>query len=254
MNLFTAELEFELASIKRYPLNYLSNIILLVMMFFGIFWGGALLGANPIGNTFTSMILGYSLWILIVQTVGNMGMQISSEAQTGTLEQLYLMPVNPVKTFFIKSLVNLIFSITYSILILLILMAFTGRWVHISLSAGIPYLLALVAVLGLGYFIASLSLRYKRIGVTLQIAQYIYLGLILYDFRTANSFIKLLGYVIPIEPMVNWIQDIVNNTNFNLGFNLTLSICNAAVWLILGILYFKRADYITKKEGTVAFF
>ncbi|MDF7639864.1 ABC transporter permease [Lactobacillus sp. ESL0791] len=255
MRLFAAELENELVWIKRYPLNYLSNIALYLIMFFGIFLGGSTLtGANIIGRSFTSAILGFSLWTLITSTLDNMGFSISQEAETGTLEQLYLMPVNPVKTFLVKGFVNLIYSAVYSLVILFFLMLFTGKWLHAGIIVVVPFLLALISVTGLGYLIAGLTLRYKRIGATLQIAQFIYLGLLLTDFRSFSGGLSYVGNILPVEPMVYWIQDSVNDAAVNVPLNLLICSLNAVIWLILGMLFFNHVNNKVKKDGTVAFF
>ncbi len=116
-----------------------------------------------------------------------------NNAKSGILEQQYLMPISTKRLFLNKSIVNMLMSFVQAILILILVMFFTNHWIKFPAVMVIPFLLALVVTVGLGYLIVSLVLRFKRIGSTLIIFQYIYLGVLLINFENYNGITKYLS-------------------------------------------------------------
>lgn len=248
MKSFKAECWYQIYLYKRYLFNYLSDLFLLILMFMGIFWSGTLVGNGIIGSSLNATVIGYVLWTLIQNTISQMGMTVANEARNGILEQQYLMPISTKQLFFNKSIVNIITSTVQVTLVLLLIMFFTGHWLNLSLLTLLPFSLTLIATIGLGYVVVSLVLRFKRIGSTLIIFQYIYLAVLLINFEYYSSTIKILSCLLPICPMVSWIRLIVNQHSYNLPFYLVGSLFNAAFWLIIGLLVFNLTNKYIKQK------
>ena len=159
---------------KRYLYSYISDLFLVILMFMAIFWGGTLVGNGVVGTSLNASVVGYVLWTLIQSTISQMGMVVSNEAQNGILEQQYLMPISEKRLYFNKSIVNIAVSIIQACLALVIIMSLTNHWIIFPAVVLLPFSLALAVTVGLGYLIVSLVLRFKRIGSTLVIFQYIY--------------------------------------------------------------------------------
>ena len=123
-----------------------------------------------------------------------------------------------------------------------------------SLVTIIPFTLSLIVTIGLGYLIVSLVLRFKRIGSTLIIFQYIYLGILLTNFENYPFFIKIVSFFLPICPMVSWMRLAVNNKFYDWWFYLLGSLFNTILWLVIGILIFSLADKYVKRNGTLALY
>ena len=175
MTSFKAELWRQFYLYKRYSFNYISDFFLLILMFMAIFWGGSLVGGGVLGKSLNALVVGYVLWSLIQNTISQMGTTVMNNAKSGILEQQYLMPISTKRLFLNKSIVNMLMSFVQAILILIVVMFFTNHWIKFPTVMVIPFLLSLVVTVGLGYLIVSLVLRFKRIGSTLIICQYIYL-------------------------------------------------------------------------------
>lgn len=175
MTSFKAELWRQFYLYKRYSFNYISDFFLLILMFMAIFWGGSLVGGGVLGKSLNALVVGYVLWSLIQNTISQMGTTVMNNAKSGILEQQYLMPISTKRLFLNKSIVNMLMSFVQAILILIVVMFFTNHWIKFPTVMVIPFLLSLVVTVGLGYLIVSLVLRFKRIGSTLIIFQYIYL-------------------------------------------------------------------------------
>lgn len=254
MTSFKAEIWRQVWLYKRYSFNYFSDFVLLIMMFMAIFFGGALLGGGVLGTSLNALVIGYILWTLIQNTISQMGMSLTSQMQNGILEQQFLMPISTRRLFFNKSLVNIIVSTVQAILALLIIMMLTDHWIKFSIILVIPFVLALVTTIGLGYLVVSLILHFKRIGSTLVIFQYVYLGVLLTNFEHFSLGIKYLSCLLPIFPMVSWMRLSVNQHGYSLGFYLGASLFNAVLWLAIGLVMFEITNCNVRKNGSLALY
>lgn len=239
---------------KRYLYSYISDLFLVILMFMAIFWGGTLVGNGVVGTSLNASVVGYVLWTLIQSTISQMGMVVSNEAQNGILEQQYLMPISEKRLYFNKSIVNIAVSIIQACLALVIIMSLTNHWIIFPAVVLLPFSLALAVTVGLGYLIVSLVLRFKRIGSTLVIFQYIYLAILLINFEKYSLVTKYFFCFLPICPMVGWIRLAVNHQNYNSEFYLMGSIFNAILWITIGLVVFKFTDKYVKKKGTLALY
>lgn len=254
MTSFKAELWRQFYLYKRYAFNYISDFFLLILMFMAIFWGGSLVGGGVLGKSLNALVVGYVLWSLIQNTTMQMGTTVMNNAKSGILEQQYLMPISTKRLFLNKSIVNMLMSFVQAILILIVVMFFTNHWIKFPAVMVIPFLLSLVVTVGLGYLIVSLVLRFKRIGSTLIVFQYIYLGVLLINFENYNGITKYLSCLLPICPMVSWMRLAINNRAYNTAFYLGGSLFNAVLWLLIGLLVFNLTNRFVKKSGTLSLY
>lgn len=252
MTSFKAEIWRQVWLYKKYPFNYFSDFVLLIMMFMAIFFGGALVGGGVLGTSLNALVIGYILWILIQNTISQMGMSVTNQMQNGILEQQFLMPISTRRLFFNKSIVNIIVSAIQAILALLIIMLLTDHWISFSIILIIPFVLSLITTIGLGYLIVSLVLHFKRIGSTLVIFQYVYLGILLTNFENFSFAIKCLSCLLPIFPMVSWMRLAVNQHAYSFIFYLAASLFNAVFWLLVGLIMFEITNHNVKKNGSLA--
>ena len=109
----------------------------------------------------------------------------------------------------------------------------------------------IIIVILLLIVVLAITLRYKRIGSTLEVGQYIYLGLILFDFYNGDVWLREIGNTIPLYPMIYWIKEIVNGEVKDQMNLISISIINAFVWLLLGIVIFKLTVRKIKQDGTL---
>ncbi|WP_025080889.1 ABC transporter permease [Lactobacillus hamsteri] len=252
MTSLKAEFWREIWIYKRYPMEQITNLFLVVLIFMAIFWGGSLVGSGIVGSSLNSLVVGYTLWTLIQNTISEMAQTVVSQAESGIVEQQYLMPISSKRLFFNKSIVNIVFSLIQSILVLIAVMWLTNHWIKLPLIVVIPFILSLMTTIGLGYLMSSLVLRFKRVGSILIIFQYVYLAVLLTDFENYSIIIKILSCLLPISPMVSWIRLAINSHVYNLNFYLVGSIFNTILWLIIGVIIFNLADKYVKKNGTLA--
>lgn len=110
----------------------------------------------------------------------------------------------------------------------------------------------MLVTVGLGYLIVSLVLKFKRIGSTLVIFQYVYLGILLINFENYPLSIKYLSFLLPICPMVSWMRLIVNQRTYNFSFYLMSYLFNEILWLVIGFFIFEITNQKVRKAGSLA--
>nr|WP_260307815.1 ABC transporter permease [Lactobacillus johnsonii] len=254
MTTLKAEFHRELIIYRRYLFSSVSDLVLTILMFMGIFWGSNLISAGIIGSSLSALIVGFTLWTTIQNTCSMLGNNVMGNAKSGVLQQLYLMPISSKRLFFNKGIVNVIVSLLQSVVVCLVLMVLTGQWIHFAPIIILPGLLSLVTLFGLGYLIVSVVLKFKRVGSFLAICQYFYLGVLLTQFENAPSLIKNIANLLPLVPMVSWIRMAINGIQYNVAYYLIFSITNAIFWIIVGSIVFNRVDRNIKQNGTLSFF
>src|SRR5699024_977821 len=91
---FIAELRRSMIEFKRYPTEFLSQVFLVVLIFYGIFLGGTYIkGGEIMADRLSIVIISYMMWLLVLEAIGSMGYTISEEAKNGNLEQIFLSPL-----------------------------------------------------------------------------------------------------------------------------------------------------------------
>lgn len=254
MNTFKAEIGLKIAQFKRYPTDFLSELFMLVLIFVGIFGSGEIVGNGVNSASFKSLLMSYMLWILIQQTIGNMGGEISYEAQTGTIEQLYTMPTSSEKIFFAKNVVSALSSIVEMIITLIIIMLINSVWINFPLMLLFPLILAFLTIIGVGYLIASIVLLTKQFSNLLQIIEYVYLPILLIKFDYSPLSNTLLEIIVPVHKIANWMTLIINHQNYNFNLYMVISIVDCLLWLMLGLTAFKKANNLAKHSGKIGNF
>ena len=224
MTTLKAEFQRELIIYRRYLFSSISDLVLTILMFMGIFWGSNLISTGIIGSSLPALIIGFTLWTTIQNTCSMLGNGVMNNAKSGVLQQLYLMPVSSKKLFFNKSIVNIIVSLVQSIVVCLVLMLLTGQGIHFAPIIIWPAILSLVALFGLGYLITSVVLKFKRVGSFLAICQYFYLGVLLTQFENTPVLIKNIANLLPLVPMVSWMRMAIRCAWLLMEFTIMLHI------------------------------
>ena len=96
----------------RYPIQIFTGVVILYVLFMGIFTGAALLAgggkAQSFGSNLDALVIGYCMWFFAVMAINSMSVDIENEARQGTLEQIWLHTTNFLSLIWIRGLVKVI--------------------------------------------------------------------------------------------------------------------------------------------------
>lgn len=163
----------------RYLFNTLSGLITLYIVFALMFYGAKSIGAGTmgLGNTLEGMFAGYVTWMLAIMGCTELAWTITSEAQSGTLEQLYLSPLGYKWILAFGQSFSFVANVVNGVLITVSMSITTGQPIHLDLPSIVPVELAIyLQALGLGFALAGLALIFKRIQAFFQVVQFALIG------------------------------------------------------------------------------
>ncbi|QSO46394.1 ABC transporter permease [Alicyclobacillus mengziensis] len=247
-----SEIRREWILFRRYPTELLSQLVVIVVAFYGLFLGASYMaGSRMVGGRLDAVIIGYLLWTLAMGAVGAMGWDIMNEAQNGTLEQVMLSPLGLMKILLLRSIVLFIYNILFTAVVLFIIMWLTGRHLSVSGSEVVPFGLAMACAIGIGYLVASVTILFKRSNQFLGLLQFVLLFLVMAPFASLHGWRRLASVMVPIAPMNAMLRQMMIAGGGLTGPHnwLLWSVLNAGIWLLLGMFVFVKASKRAKRKG-----
>jgi ABC-2 type transport system permease protein len=240
--------------------DYKFSLMMEMLSIFLVFLGAMFLaGQGSVTQAqVSSTILGFIITFYALGTLSNMSYSLMSEAQAGTLEQMYMSPAPSQLIVLGRSFSGLI-STTIQLLILLTVMMtlFRVRFAF-PLDAVAILLITMVGLLGFGYVMGGLTLVFKQIGPLSNI-----LG---------NFIFIANGTFLPVEFMPTWLATFVKFIPSTLGIialrrvvlegetlatliqdgSLTLLTGYSIAFFVLGWFLYALCENVARRQGSLA--
>lgn len=250
-DLFLAELRRAWIQFKRYPAEAIGGIFIITSVFYGLFLSTQYI-AGPglkLGDRLDSIIVGYILWTMVTFILFDIAGNLQNEAQTGTLEQLFLSSYSAPRLFFTRAVANLLVQFLLIGVILLIIMTLTGRFLSFPILLILPLLSIIFAGYGLSFVIGSFTLIFKRIQQLLVIVQFSLLFLLTAPTEEWSGAGRIVGYLLPMSPGAGLLRDLMARQQGLDWSRLAIAFLNGGVYLAIGALVFRWAERHTKLRG-----
>lgn len=239
-----------------YKFNVLVQLIMIGIIFLG---ASFLLGGgqfNP--EQLTSLFLGYIVWFYARIVIMSTSSDIIGEAESGTLEQMYMTPA-PTEVLILGRVLATLLTTTLMVLL-------TGIVLLLIMHINIPLtwealpilLLTLAGLFGFALTLGGAALVFKQIESLADLLQ--------------NLLLFLTGSLLPLSKFPGWLAgisrtlpitqgiDVLRNVELN-GQSLTQTwtngslgwlILNSALYLVSGWLIFKWCERIAKQQGSLS--
>lgn len=243
--------------ILRYPVDYLSGVAILYFLFVGIFYGvktNVAADAPGMDATLDGLVLGTAMWFFTISTFNQYRVVLEMEAVTGTLEQLFLSPVRFVYLLFTRSIVGFFYSVVAVSMLLVLIMATTGRWLEIDIAPVLLVMvLAMIGVAGIALMLGGLSLIFKRLGQLNTIVQFGFIFLAYPPIEKLSPAMQTFAYSLPLARGMTLLRGMVIEgwalTDPVALANLASLALNSAVYLVLGTAAYLLSERIAKEHG-----
>ncbi|WP_114747196.1 ABC transporter permease [Falsibacillus pallidus] len=251
---FIAEFKKEWIDMKRYPIEWVSSLILLIVIFYGIFLGASYISGKMIqGENLSYTIVSYAQYTLLMGPIYLMGLGIVREAQHGTLEQLFLAPVGISSILIIRSVVTFFYQIIMMLVILEVIMLLTGKHLNMSFAIIIPLITTYLTSIGIGFLITSIAVVSKRISQFLDLLQFVFLFLVMIPFTDFKGPFQWIAILVPYAPSSGWLRDVMIHNRMGTPLIVMVGgILNGILWLSLGLFIFKRCVKVAKRRATLS--
>lgn len=254
IELFLAELRRRWIEFRRYPVEAIAGIFLFSVIFYGLFLSTRYI-AGPsfqLGDRLDSIIIGYVLWALVSFIQASIAGELQREAQTGTLEQLFLSRYGAIPVFLMRTLADLTLQLTLIICILLIIMALTGSRLSFPPALLLPFVTVLLGAYGFAFILGSLALLLKRVQQLLFIFQFPLLFLLSVPTETWTGPAQILTQLLPMTTGAGLLRALMargESLNFTL---LIIAFVNGAAYLAVGLVLFRLAEREAKRRGMLS--
>ncbi|GAB4204576.1 MAG: hypothetical protein Fur006_59860 [Coleofasciculaceae cyanobacterium] len=122
LELFLAEFRRSWILFVRYPIEAIGGIVFTTAIFYALFLSARYIAgpASQFGDRLDAIVVGYVLWDLLLFIMTDISGRLQYEAQTGTLEQLFLSPFGAPVIFVMRALASLVLHLALTVTILLI--------------------------------------------------------------------------------------------------------------------------------------
>lgn len=249
--LFLAELKRSWIQFTRYSTEAIGGIIIITAVFYGLFLSARYIaGPNlQFGDRLDVIIVGYVLWTLVIFIINDIAATLQIEAQTGTLEQLFLSPFSAPTVFLTRALASLMLQLTIIFSVLLIIIALTRSQLSFPPSLLLPLLTVVLGAYGLAFTIGSLALLLKRVQQLFGIFQFALLSLLTVPTETWTGQMRLVGLLLPMMPGAGLLRDLMARGQILNPISLAIALVNGVAYFALGLCLFSWAERETKRRG-----
>lgn len=234
----------------RYPIDAVLEILLIIILFGVLFYGGTLVAGQAISNSIEGLIVGFFLFTFANLAYQGLTSAIGSEASWGTLERHYLTPFGFGPVMFAKAIALMFRRFLTSSIILAVILVMTRTRLNLPLLTVVSVAtLAIASVLGLGFATSGLGVLYKRIDAVNSLLGFGFVGLIaapVFDLWWAKFLPLVQGSALLQRSMKNGIRI----WEFD-SVALALLLVVAVFYLTIGYVVFSLATRRARRLGTL---
>ncbi|MFZ0774538.1 MAG: ABC transporter permease [Candidatus Sulfotelmatobacter sp.] len=257
MRALRIEIRLGFVKMVRYPLQTLTSMLVLYLLFIGMFYGSKFLAGTGIGapvdhsRNAVDAIAAYLLWFLSLFAIDSMSQSISEEAQTGTLEQLYLSRWNLPLMLFMRFVATLLVSVAMLLPLLGLMTISTGVSMGLRLAESLPLiLLTSVGLCGMGYMLGAVTLIFKRIGNAMTLVQFGLLFLCLPPVEQLPRLLRYFALALPLTQGVKLLRSAMSGAGVRsvlagVGFLAVTSL----TYVIAGLAVFHWSEDTARARG-----
>jgi ABC-2 type transport system permease protein len=251
LELFLAEVRRSWTQFIRYPVEAIGGIVITTSIFYGLFLSARYIAGPSLqfGDRLEAIVVGYVLWALVMFIMGEISGGLQYEAQTGTLEQLFLSPFGAPRVFVMRSLASLTLQLTINLSILLIIMMLTGSRLEFPPTLLLPLLTVLLGAYGLAFTMGSLALLLKRVQQLLAIFQFALLFLMATPTETWTGSLQAVRWLLPMTAGAGLLRDLMARGEALDFAQFTLALLNGIGYFTVGLLIFRFAEREAKRRG-----
>lgn len=169
--LFKSVFRKEWALLKSYSFNLLMTVLSIYILFLFVFYGMSSVAPPEVfEDTSEGVIVFFFLWISALIASSQISDDLTEEARIGTLEQVVMSRFDITTITVFKALSLFVQNLLIIVPVLVLMMATTGRWLHIDVLSLIPlFLLTIMSAWGIGFMLAGLAIIFKRITAIFQL-------------------------------------------------------------------------------------
>lgn len=240
--------------LRRYGAEAISGVIGLTVVFYGLFLSAQYVAGpgSQFGDRLDAIVVGYVLWSLSLFVISDIAQGLQQEAQTGTLEQLFLSPFGATKIFFIRALANLTTQLTLNVTILLLIMALTGTRLAFPPVLVLPLITVLLGAYGIALMMGALALLLKRVQQLLGIFQFLLFTVLMVPIESWAGPAQVLAWLLPMTPGAGLLRELMARGQALDLTQFAIALLNGALYFTIGMFVFRWSEREVRRRGKLA--
>lgn len=184
------EIQKRMILLWGYKFNFFTQMFMVSFIFVGISFFMA--GGQPDPELLASGLVGYLIWFFALAAISDMSWGIREEAQTGTLEQMYMSPLPTGVLMLGRSVASLFISILMVGFSALVLVLVLGIPLPLSWAVLPVFLLTMAGLYGFAFILGGATLVFKQVEALANLLQ--------------NALLFLNGALLPVDRLPGWME------------------------------------------------
>ncbi|MEL6350872.1 MAG: ABC transporter permease [Cyanobacteria bacterium J06627_28] len=237
----------------RYPSEVIGGVVILTTVFYGIFLSTQYMAgpSSTFGDRLDSVVVGYMIWTLVLYIVNDIATSLQLEANTGTLEQVFLSPFGAPRVFFARAIASLTLRFLLMLIVLGLIIAITGSRLSFPPMLLLPLSTLLLSAYGLAFLMGSFALVLKKVQQLLSLFQFLLFFLLATPTENWTGVARVVANILPILPSTGLLRDLMARGQ-GLDWDVwAIALINGLVYFTLGTLVFRWAEGKAKQQGTL---
>ncbi len=241
--------------IWSYRFNMAVMVARLSMWFvlINLFTGGGRLDPELLAPT----LIGYIVWFYAASGISTMGRNLMEEAQTGTLEQMYMTPAPTTIIVLGRALSSLATSTAMVLFIGVALALVLGIRVPLRWEALPVFALTMIGLFGLGFVIAGATLVFKQVDQLANLIEntLMFLSGALLPVHLLPAALEAFARVLPTTQGIIVLRQVILDgrplASVWSDGRLPLLMIHSSIFLAVGWLTFKGCERIARGNGSL---
>jgi ABC-2 type transport system permease protein len=203
------------------------------------------------------VMIGWITWMVAGDCMAEIPEEVTEEAETGTLEQLCLLPVPFALILWMRSVAYFLGIGLRGIVAAIVLIFFIAP-LPFAPALGVLFFLSLAGAYGLGYLFAGLALVFKRVGAmtSLVFSLLILLTGAFVGLESLGWYFDVLRLAFPLTWGISLMRQVagegVTLASLLQGGELVGLTLHSAIYLVVGLVVFAWGYRISRQKGTLA--
>lgn len=243
----------------RYPLELLTGVFILYVLFMGLFMGAKLLaGGQALSGNLDGLVIGYTMWFFAMMAINTMSLDIESEARQGTLEQVYLHAPDYLSLLWVRAAVHLAMGAGVVVVLAVMIQATTRHWLPLSWQI-VPLMIAIIVLTvaglcGFGLMLGGLSLVFKRVGQLSALVQFSLFFLAYSDLGSIAEPWRGIVAHLPLARGVDLLKLLLSDGLGAAGLSGQVGwlVLDTVLYALAGSLVFAALDRVARKNGLLS--
>jgi len=242
------ELRKSLTLIMRYPVSFLSVIVIMSLIFIGIYETAESLNTGPTTNNVNQSISRFILWSTLIGGFSSISSNIANEAKSGTLEVIFQTERSYIYIYLVRAIISVAISISINFVVLYVLSSIYNETIDINTVFVVCISSTLISAVGLGFVFGGITLFFKEIGPLTNLTQFVLLPVMLGGVINQTS---PLFFMIPGYAATQLLFHDINGSWESIS-EFSAMLTGSIVWLFIGLVCLQLSVSNAKVRGTIS--